>query len=319
MQEVKANKSSRQAKKRRHHYLPEFYLRGFVDPDNEPYLWIYEKGDTEIRKASPKDAAVLRNYYSFTTPEGEKDSETFEDFLAEIETQVAPILQKIQAEESLEQAERQWFALFVALIMTRVPNWRENSEKGFAQVIKKCNKVWAAHDEGFRTWVAGFETSTGKKINTSIEELQKTFLEERYDLKVNPQLSLDFILLAVKLSPVFYDMTWSFLKATDDYKFVTSDNPIHRRTSTPGPPPFAGVGLLNKNVELTLPISKDLAFLGSWKDVKGYVQLNNQMVREITRRTVLSASRFVFAPLRSQALNRLVQKCKDTAPKIIIG
>jgi hypothetical protein len=232
---------------------------------------------------------------------------------------VAPILQKIEAMESLQEDERCWFALFVALIMTRVPNFRENYEKGFAQLIKKCSRIWASHDEGFRSWIREFERSTGKKINTPIGDLQKFIIEERYDVRVDPQLSLDFISVAIKLSRVFYDMAWTFLRATDDYKFVTSDNPIHRRTSTLCLPSFGGIGLLNKNIELTLPISKDLVFFGSWKEVKGNVQLNNHMVREITRRTVLSASRFVFAPLRSQALNRLVQKCKNTAPKIVIG
>jgi hypothetical protein len=73
MQEMKVNKRNRKTKKRRHHYLPEFYLKGFVDSNREPYLWIYEKGNMEIRNASPKDAAVLSDYYSFTNPKGEKD------------------------------------------------------------------------------------------------------------------------------------------------------------------------------------------------------------------------------------------------------
>ncbi len=136
---------------------------------------------------------------------------------------------------------------------------------------------------------------------------------------MNPQLSLDFILVAIRLSPVFYDMTWTFLRATDDYKFVTSDNPIHRRTSTPSSPPFGGIGLLNKNIEVTFPISKDLAFLGSWKDKKGYVQLNNKLAKEVTQRTIMSASRFVFASLKSDRLNRLVQRCKNTEPKLVIS
>ena len=82
-------------KKKRHHYLPEFYLEGFIDSRSEPYLWVYEKGDPKIKKVSAKDVTVQKHYYSFITQEGQRDSETFEDFFAFIENNAAPVFNKI--------------------------------------------------------------------------------------------------------------------------------------------------------------------------------------------------------------------------------
>jgi hypothetical protein len=65
------------AKKKRHHYIPRFYLEGFVDPLNKPYIWVYEKGNPNIIKATAENVAVRKHYYSFVTAGGNEDS--FED------------------------------------------------------------------------------------------------------------------------------------------------------------------------------------------------------------------------------------------------
>ncbi|GFP43024.1 hypothetical protein HKBW3C_02156, partial [Candidatus Hakubella thermalkaliphila] len=132
-------------KKKRHHYIPRFYLDGFVDPHNEPYIWVYQKGNPNIIKSTAENIAVEKHYYSFTTPEGSKDSATFENVLAEIEGQAAPIFQKIKNHESLDEQERSLFAIFLAFIMTRVPNYRENVERATAELIKKLSMRWASH------------------------------------------------------------------------------------------------------------------------------------------------------------------------------
>lgn len=61
--------------KKRHHYLPKFYLEEFVDPRNSPYIWIYEKGQSQIRKANATNIAVKKDFYTYTTIYGKRDPE----------------------------------------------------------------------------------------------------------------------------------------------------------------------------------------------------------------------------------------------------
>jgi len=317
--DVATNKTYNGApKKKRQHYLSEFYLRGFVDPYNKPYVWLYEKGNKIIRKASPKDLCVLKEYYSFTTPEGEKDSESFENFLAMIETKVAPIFKRIEIGEIPEEDERWWFSFFIAFMMTRVPNYRDNVENAVADFIRKFSKICASNPESFKFSVEQFEREKGKKLDKPPEELRKYILGGNYNIVVNPQLSLGMTTVACDLAPLFYHMKWQFLRATDKYGFVTCDNPVYRFDPNPGPPPFDGVGLLNRNIEVTFPVSRDLTILGTWEGVEKYIQTNNNQVKEINRRTISSASRFVFASIKLEGLNRLVQKHKNTAPQLVV-
>jgi len=157
------------AKKKRHHYVPRFYLKGFIDPDNRPYIWIYEKGNPIMRKETAKNIAFEKDYYSFTTPEGEKDSETFENILATIERMVAPTFRKIKSHQSLKDQKRSSFAVFLAFSMTRVPSFRENIERAMAEFMKKMNMILASNPQGFRSMIEKFEKDRGSEIGMSVE------------------------------------------------------------------------------------------------------------------------------------------------------
>ena len=303
-------------KKKRHHYVPRFYLNGFVDPHNEPYIWVYEKGNPQIIKATAKNVAVQKDYYSFITPKGDRDSETFENILAGIEGRVSRIFRKIKNEENLNDQERRLFSVFLAFSMARVPNFRENIEEMLGESMKKMNMILASDPRSFEAMIEKFERDTGKKIGMSAEEFRKFMVEGRYDITATPQFGLGIsALMAREFAPVFFKMKWAFWEATGDYKFVTSDNPLSYFDPTHDPKSFFGVGLLNKNVEVTFPISKDLMFLGMWKNFEGDKRLNNKSVKEMNRRTVISTLRFVFASQYSDELNKLVQKYRDSAPR----
>lgn len=307
-------------KKERHHSIPRFYLKGFIDPHNEPYICVYEKGNPKTIKATVENIAVHKHYYSFLTSSGNKDCESFENAFEKMENKAALIFRKIKNHESMNAQDRKTFAVFLALTMVRVPNYRNNIERSIGEFIKKIHIIMASHSAGFKSMIDEDEKDTGRKIGVPAEELQKFILDgNKWDVKVNPQFSLSMIgLLAKDIASIFYKMNWSFLEATDNFKFVTSDNPLFYFDPTHNPRSLHGVGLANKNIEVTLPISRDLAFLGKWEKSEGYKKLNNDLVKKINRRTIISDSRFVFASQYSDGLNRLVQKYKDSTPRTIV-
>ena len=115
--------------KKRHQFVPRFYLKGFINLHDVPYIWIYEKGNPKIIKATVENIAVHKHYYSFLTSSGDKDSETFENAFEKIEDKAASIFQKIKNYETLNDQDRGLFANFLAITMTRVPNYRKDIER----------------------------------------------------------------------------------------------------------------------------------------------------------------------------------------------
>ena len=54
---------------RKHHYLPQFYLRGFCDPNvpegQEPWIWVADFKERQIERRAPKNVGRAANYYAF--------------------------------------------------------------------------------------------------------------------------------------------------------------------------------------------------------------------------------------------------------------
>lgn len=83
---------------------------------------------------------------------------------------------------------------------------------------------------------------------------------------------------------------------------MTSDNPLYSND----------VSLRDRNLEVTFPISKDLAFFGTYNiEREGYIEADNNLVKEINCEIVASALRFVFSSQKSDELNKLVQESSN--------
>jgi len=308
--------------KKRHHYIPQFYLNGFVDHNNEPYIWVYDKKGNNIIKSTAKDIAVTEHYFSFKDISGIKDSDSIENFIAELEGIAASILKKIFNNNTLNDNEKMDFAYFVALMMVRVPNFRENIETAFAETAKIFMQFSASHKGNFEAMVKRYQEQTGNDLGMPIEEARQVYLnlDKHYKLKTNPQISLAMSLNHIKdYARLFFNMKWLFLRATTEYKFLSGDNPLYYFDPTHNPRSFYGVGLCNKNIEVTLPLSQDLCALGTWHGKEGYLQATNQLVKIANQKTVIASLRFVFSSEKSETINNFVKKYQDSAPKIRVG
>ncbi len=306
-----------ESKKERHHFLPVFYLEGFVDPDNRPYLWIYDKIDGEIRKSSPKDAGLQTNFYAFTTADGSRDSNSFENALGRIETQVAPLWRKIINRQLLDNTEKSNAALFLSLMMTRVPGFRGNFERVEVAAIKQFDMKYARR-KGFFEEIRKDWQSKGKKLPDNIDKLEEMICNGEFEVKVNPETSLSVI--TDRYAPIFHRMGWVFIIAGGRFPFVTSDSPLCFIDPTHDPRSPYGFGLASRNIEVTFPISQDLALVAGWKEYSPPFQRGSErLVRRINHRTVMNASRFVYSSQCSGGLGKLVKKYRGGAPTISIS
>jgi hypothetical protein len=238
------------AKKGRHHYLPQFYLESFTSPliQKKPILYLYEKGNEQIRKVTPDKAGVIKGYYSIEQPGLDIDQNIVESILSIVESQSAPVIKKIRNREELDDGDRTNFSVFLGYMLTRTPHHRKATEALSAEALKFWLMGLASNKEGFEDTIKRYERDTGKEIEYPVEKLRNFILDENsYDIKAHPNVSLAFMHMGIEYAPLFLDMKWSFWEATSDYKYVTSDNPLYYFDRTA--PPNLGVGLANKNIE----------------------------------------------------------------------
>ena len=60
------------SKQKRHHYLSEFYLKGF---SQENRIWVFDHETKKLRRGTPKNTAIKTNYYTVTDEKGKQSTE----------------------------------------------------------------------------------------------------------------------------------------------------------------------------------------------------------------------------------------------------
>lgn len=291
------------ARRSRQHYVPVFYLRGFVDQTcptaQEPYLWLYEKGRGNPARRAPKNVAAQVHFYSVETEEGGRDS-TAEELLASIESCAAPIWRRLGDRDlCLTREERAAVGEFVACLATRTPSLRGAINQSIDRMARSVIEVTEAHyDE--------LTDTQREEIGLSRAELRDACEPGRFRFEAGQGLQVGTMLsLVPPIARMMCDMKWAILHSPPDCLYVTSDAPVALANPTLPPSWPGGVGFAQPGVEVTLPVNARLALLFSWDGMDGHHDAQKGTVMEINLRTVKSAVKGVYAPARLQWLDAL--------------
>ncbi len=118
---------------KRNHYLPQFYLARFMPSDGTSHFWVYDKKGGKPRRQTPINTGVEGHLYTVINKEGARDDSIETDFLAPIDGDVSPIIDKWATSGSIDPDDIPTMAAFLAVMHWRVPRnievMREYQEK----------------------------------------------------------------------------------------------------------------------------------------------------------------------------------------------
>lgn len=294
-----------------HHFMPQFYLRGFRDPNvpegQEPWIWVVDFKQQRIERRAPKNVGKAANYYAFPEVEA-AGGEAVESILSKIESASAPAVKRLLASDNneIERQDRADLLFFVAVFAVRVPFFRNFTEKFAANVAKNLMQVSASDPECFehtlREALRGKEDLTPDKI----EELRQWVLDDsKYTIRAAPKLSIvmGFQTVIETIYPIFDQMNWAVVRAGGDLRFITGDTPVTWVDPTLAPPFSYGLAL--RNVEVTFPVGPKVSLFGTWEGLTGSIRSNDPLVQEFNARQVFFADRYVFADSETGARSAL--------------
>lgn len=301
-----------------HHFIPQFYLRRFRDPNvpdgQEPWLWIVDFEEGTVERRAPKNVGKKANYYAF--PEVDTVGESIESGLSKMESAAAPLIKKlvIADDAALEGQDRTDLLYFMAFFAVRVPFFRNMVEKFAGDAGKRLLQISAGHPEHFERTIR--EALKGEDVTPEqIEDMRQLFLDDSgYTMRASPKLSLGagFEAAMDTVYPVFAQMRWAVLRAGETLRYVTSDAPVSWVDPTM-PPPFA-YGLATREVEVTFPLDPTVCVFGTWEGPTGAITVTDRTVEQFNTRRVAFSDRYVFADTEKGArsaldLGRKMEKC----------
>lgn len=191
--------------KRKHHYIPQLYLREFLDmrvkDPQEPYVWIYDKKEKCQNRRGIRNAGYQTGFYDIKLVDGSITPAVENYFAEKIEGSTAPILKKIINRIPICSEEQYIFSHFLYFTLARVPNFLN-----------------------YMTWFY----KHCEELDLNEESIPSYVKEQIEDASLSQGIStLEFM---IEMSRIFahriYQMEWQFLSAPIGQFFVTSDNPL---------------------------------------------------------------------------------------------
>jgi len=277
---------------KRHHTIPRCYLEGFTDENG--HVWVLDTKN-KIFNTQPENILVETHFYRITLMNGEK-SVVVEDTLANIEGAYADIFRnKISQDKFLADDERAKVSIFFSAMMHRTKPHRE-SMRNMLEKLKVTMEKWQEEykNNPEARKLSSAIPSSGKGI--SLDELKEGLadFDEHHAADLIPQI--------ISTAQIIFDMKWSIWKYPKGKgSFVTSDSPlvVMRPASIKkyGKNAFGSrPGLLFKDAEITLPLSKDKLLLAGWiLNEDSYYEVPAEIAENINQRTILNSSERIIA------------------------
>lgn len=249
---------------KKQHYVPQFYLRGFVDPDTpseqEPYVWVFSKDGKTKQRRAPKNVLWETDLYTFDV-EGTKHYE-LEKTLSRIESDFAEVVRKkIKRHLPLTFQEHYALCCFVATMLQRTVRQKDNQESFYDALVAQVERL-EVH--------SGSDKSTSAKLREGKKYVHK----------------LGIVGMLSDIPELLSRMSLAFL-CTDGTRsrFITSDDPVTLFNPDLQWQRFYGPGLAQSGVELTMPVSPEVAICMTWSNLRGYIRIPRWRVEELNRFT----------------------------------
>lgn len=296
---------------RRHHYLPQMYLRGFADEDD--LVWVFDRQKNSYMHQGVINTAVKKDFYSIVGSDGQK-TDAVETLMANIvEGPMKRIIEKLDRKNlTWEGEDRAILALFVALLRTRNLAFEKDQNIFASEFHRWWSKATNPSPEAVEKSLREYEEKTGEDMtDVSPQELFEMIRDDRFEFKNPRQNNIKMMMsLSLEIARVLFRLNWEILAAPKRMSFVTCDNPF-----TVVPPPFfddtlEGYGILTPGASTVVPLSRRTAicFYGEGERTRGAV-VYKDFLRHTNVVVAANSERFVIAK-EELLLRSIVRKGK---------
>jgi hypothetical protein len=305
----------------RQHFLPQFYLEGFVirPVSDPPKFWFFNFRDQKWHVRTPINTAVRKHYYTLKDQDESKNYYV-EKYLSDLEGKVKDLLdRKIRKNLRPKTCEHiATLAVFVSITRTRVPFYRDKIEDFNIEIVEQMMSMMrhrAKTDPNYlKQLERDYERDMGEKLGLDQINPDNFMNTDKFKIRMNQNWLIGLSLSHIdKMSQILCDMKWTVYRTTPDAPFITCDNPYFeinpKSTSV-----WDRSGLLNKDIEIILPLDSQYCFFASWKKAPQWFSTASLgLVAEINLRIMLGAREFIISSSQDFQSSKKLQEIATRA------
>lgn len=277
--------SNKMTKPKKHHYLPEFYLKRFqIVPQKGKYAHIYRIEKLSSPRATCpaiKDTGCKTDYHTLDFDNKDKDRQTIEAALSKIEIYQDRLLDSICEKQQIAEDQKPLLAELITIMRFRVPAFKRHIESSLKGAVEGTGKL-LMHQ--------GRIPKPPKEIEDQSDDSPKADIYNWIILWFMFQMAFQS-----EDASLFGKMKYQLIIAPNGHHFITGDSPValyHPNYDSIKP---YGVGPVFKEIEVTFPISKKLLLKLTWDGEEGITTVQEDEVQEYNRRSIIMADSQIFA------------------------
>ncbi len=279
------------------HYVPRHYLRLFESEDNPGMVWRYVRVKDEFILLPIMTVGLEVDFYS------EEDERWLNE---DIEIPAQDPLKKLREGKYISDQSKHHIARYLNSMINRGPRTRQKlldmvpTERSILlEEIRRESRQLAPR-------FAPTEAEVLRQIDDYESKTAGTPLSRTNDIVRLQWVSPEVI-------HTILNMTWKVLIASGSERFLTGDNPVFFPEE---------LGLQNPDSEFSFPLSPKLALHGSGQKSTDYfiapVFASSAQTKEINRRTIFWADRFVFSHLEASWVRAVANNSPRQWNRILI-
>jgi hypothetical protein len=284
---------------RKHHILPECYLKGFAKHRDKPKLYVLDATQQRHFHSAPTNLAAERDFNRVNLAGVAPDA--LENAYSRFESELAPALERTIVNRGfIHDADRNLVINLICMTAFRNPRLRESTRDFRERTLKLKFDLLTATPE---RWQTHLKRMREKGVDASIpelnyEELRKIVEEDKLNIDLPNEYHIkNELTWFEKMLPILLARKWSLLRAPRNTSgYVTSDHPVCLMFSNPrhrGGFYSPGFGLAGTDV--LFPISKELALAGTFEGEEREFDLNDFGVAAFNGCIISYARRQVYA------------------------
>lgn len=279
---------------RRHHYVPQFYLKGFVADRSHPRLFVIDTDERRTFVTSPANVAVEHDFHRIEAPGQTPDA--IERKLSELEAELSRALSRIIEARSLSNHDdRVYLFILMALLLVKNPGMRERIGSFIGQLSMARFQMIASNKEAWDREMARAKAEGTIPATADTDQLREQVLAGAFNIGVTTggHLQLEFNLVD-HVAALVASRQWTLYRSTPGRTgFVTSDNPVSLtwvEQRRPDPP-----GLGRSGTQLIFPISNDLTAIGAFGVTERTVDADEESIAKVNGNIILMRNHQVYA------------------------
>jgi hypothetical protein len=293
---------------KKHHFVPQFYLKGFVD--SEGLLWVYDRKDRLYRHLPPKTTCCEEDLYAIKPKTAPRDRRIESEYLSSIDGMGASVIRELQTKSTakppmnLDASQVRALSMFAAIQFTRLPWFKKAMSAIYESTAEQAARIAFATQERAARVLGQLEKAIGEPSGVTPESMVEAVQGRRLTLKATERPFLqNMIQQSESIAKVIESLDWQVLIAPGSSGFITSDNPL----VLVAPKEFDserfgdGIGFGIPGAIKYFPLTRRLCLrLGDLDSGFVYTNVDSEMVRVVNHNVAAHSDRFIIGPDRNQ-------------------